>query len=290
MRARSVPAIVLALVLAGYVLAFPAFERQRAPVKKVQARGLILPPPVMKLLSLEFRTITADFLFARASQYFGGKIGQREPASAADMQWLYRNLLVITDLDPYFEDPYYFGNALFTWDAGMYNEANTLLKKATEARTWDWQFPFFLGFNKFYFQNDRNGGADYLLIASKRPGAWPGLPTLAARLYSDTGRTESAIAFLIQFWENANDPKIKKSYEVRIDALKRILFLERAVSRYRQVSGRNPVSLEVLVSSGVIREIPKDPYGGRFYLDKDGSIKTTSKLAFKPQQAPQQNK
>lgn len=242
---------------------------------------MILPPMVVKLLSLEYRSIVADFLFVRTSQYFGGKIAYNELADMSDMRWLYNNITVITDLDPYFEDPYYFGNALLTWDAGMVDQANILLQKATEARTWDWKFPFYLGFNKFYFQHDRQGGADYLIIASKRPGAWPGLPMLAARLYSSTGKTETAIAFLIQFWESANEPRIKKDYEIRIDALKRILFLERAVTRYRLKTGRLPGTLQDLIDAAVITTIPKDPYGGIFYIQKDGSIQTTSKLAFK---------
>ena len=129
MKKISVPVMILLLFITGYLLIFPSVDKVRIPAKKIQARGLILPPAVMKLLSLEFRTIIADFLFARASQYFGGKIEYHEPATVSDLQWLYSNLMVITDLDPYFEDPYYFGNAILSWDAGRYNEANNLLKK-----------------------------------------------------------------------------------------------------------------------------------------------------------------
>jgi len=250
------------------------------PLRKLQARGLILPPLVVKLLSLEYKTVVADFLFARSSQHFGGKIENREPVTAGDMGWLYRNLLVITDLDPYFEDPYYFGNALLTWDVGMYHEANALLKRGMDARTWDWQIPFFLGFNRFYFLGDPEGGADAILEASRRPGSHEFLPTLASRLYKMTGKTETAISFLIAFWESEPDARIKKKYEVRIDALKKMLVLEKAVERYRRRHGKIPTTLNSLVEAGFLREIPKDPYGGEFYLAKDGTVNTTSKLAF----------
>ena len=33
------------------------------------------------------------------------------------------------------------------------------------------------------------------------------------------------------------------------------------------------------VRVGLIKEIPKDPYGGTFYIRGDGVIETTSKLA-----------
>ncbi len=286
MKKNLIPVVILILLIAGYVLIFPSVDQSRTPMKKIQTRGMILPPVVVKLLSLEFRTVVSDFLFARASQYFGGKIEYHEPATASDLRWLYSNLIVITDLDPYFEDPYYFGNAVLTWDAGMYHEANTLLKKGTEARTWDWQLPFFLGFNKFYFLKDNKAGADYILEAAKRPGAPDFLPTLAARLYHQAQNTGIAIAFLKSFYQTEKSEQIKKLYAVRIDALEKILTIENAVAEYRKKIKRLPPNLSALVQAGIIKEVPQDPYGGTFYIDKDGSIKTTSKLAFKPRPLP----
>ena len=288
MKKISIPVVILLLFITGYLLIFPSIDKARIPAKNIQARGLILPPTVMKLLSLEFRTLIADFLFARASQYFGGKIEYHDPATGSDFRWLYSNLIVVTDLDPYFEDPYYFGNAIFTWDAGMYNEANALLKKGTEARTWDWQLPFFLGFNKFYFLKDNKAGADYILEAAKRPGSPDFLPTLAARLYHQAQNTGIAIAFLKSFYQTEKSEQIKKLYAVRIDALEKIMTLEKAVAEYRKKMKRLPPNLSALVQAGIIKEVPLDPYGGTFYIDKDGSIKTTSKLAFRPKSQPQQ--
>ncbi len=277
---KILPLAFLAVLFTIYAFFFPIAESAWKPVQNIQARGMILPPLVTRLLSLEFKSVAADFLFARASQYFGGKIERRASTDRNDMHWLYNNLIVITDLDPYFEDPYYFGNALFTWQVGMYNEANSLLKKGTEARSWDWQFPFYLGFNKFYFLHDYQGAADALLLASNRPGSFDFLPTLAARLYSQAGKTESAIVFLKVFLENERDERIRQNYEIRLDALSKILDLERAIALYKNKFGRLPQNLEVLVKSGIIISLPKDPYGGKFYLDKDGSVKTTSNLAF----------
>lgn len=271
--------VTLGLLIACFAIIFPIFEQFRNPVRQAQTRGLILPPPVVRLLTLEFRTVAADFLFVRASQYYGGRAYRRDAWTKSDYGWLYNNLLVTTELDPYFQDPYYFGNAIFTWGAGAVNEADKLLEKGTNARTWDWQLPFFLGFNKFYFLHDNKGGADDLLIAAKRPGAWDRLPMLAARLYSDAGRTANAIDFLEVFSKNENNVQMKVNYEIRIDALRRILDIEKAVDDYKRKKGKLPKDIHVLVQSGILREIPRDPYGGEFYLDKEGSVKTTSKLA-----------
>lgn len=275
------PALFFALLLMGYTAIFPSFENARKDVRLGEVKGLTLPPFVVKLLSLEYRSIAADLHFVRASQFYGGKVDSLEKATKNDWIWLYSNLWIATELDPFFEDPYYLGNALLTWDAGMYNEANKLLQKGMDAREWDWYIPFAIGFNKFYFLNENKEAADYLLKANERPGAWPYLPNLAARLYNKEGRTEAAVAFLINFWKNEKNEKMKKDYEIRIDALRKILFLEKAVAGLKDKTGALPHNLEELISKGIIKEIPKDPYGGVFYLEKDGSIKTTSELAFK---------
>jgi len=286
---RKLLVVLLALII-GYALAFPVVDRYRSDAKNAQSRGLILPPLVVKLLAMEYKTVTADFLFARASQYFGGKITRQEAATSIDMQWLYSNLIVITDLDPYFEDPYYFGNALLTWGVGMYAQANRLLEKGVRARTWDWQLPFYLGFNKFYFLNDNAGGAEFIKIAAQRPGAPSFLTTLAARLYQQGQKTEIAVAFLQGVIESERDERLKVDYAMRLDALKKILYLERASIAYRKKTGKLPKDLTVLQRDGFISSIPADPYGGMFYIDKDGSIKTTSKMANVTMQASPEKK
>lgn len=288
MKMNIITIIILLLFISVYMMSFPKIDNVRKPVSNIQARGMILPPLVNKALSLEYRSVIAEFLFLRASQYYGEKIASKERLTMSDMWWLYRNLIVITELDPYFEDPYYYGNALLTWETGMYNEANTLLRKAINTRTWDWQLPFFLGFNTFYFLKDNKAGADYLLIAAKRPGAPKFLPTLAARLYYQAQNTEIALSFLKDFYESEKNEVIRNLYAVRINALEKILMVEKAVTEYRRKTKQLPSSLDILVHSGLLKQIPRDPYGGQFYLDKDGSVKTTSKLAFQLRAEPSQ--
>ncbi len=272
--------ILLIFLMTSYALIFPSFEKARKDVKIGEVKGLNLPPHVIKFMAFEFKSIAADLHYVRASQFYGGRVDRLDKATRDDWTWLYTNLWLSTELDPYFQDPYYFGNAFLTWDAGLYVQANKLLQKGMDARTWDWTLPFFIGFNKFYFLNESKEAADYLIKAYERPGAIPYLPNLAARLYQREGRTEAALAFLINFWDNERDQKLKKVYEIRIDAFRKILSLEKAAALYKEMNGKLPEKVEELVKSGLIKEIPKDPYGGTFYIRGDGVIETTSKLAF----------
>lgn len=276
------PIIFLFLFLGAYLSIFPAFEEARKTIRMEEVKGITLPPVIVKLFSLEFRSIAADYLFIRASQFYGGRIETLSSATKEDWQWLYRNIDLVTELDPYFQDPYFMGNGFLAWDAGMIQEANLLLQKATDARYWDWMFPFYLGFNNFYFLGDNKTGAEYLHIASQRPGAYDFLTTLAARLYYMEGKTDVARAFMEKMWENESDPKRKKFYMARLNVLNKIFFLEKAVDVYESRIGMPPGDLKILVKAKIIRDIPRDPYGGSFYIDKNGSIKTTSNLAAKP--------
>ena len=282
MRSNTKPFIFFLIFLIAYISILPTFEGKRDSIRMEEVKGLTLPPTIVKLLSLEFRSIAADFLFIRASQFYGGRIETVASATKEDWQWLYRNINLVTELDPYFQDPYYMGNASLSWDAGMIKEANTLLLKATKARDWDWMFPFYLGFNNFYFLGDNKAGAKYLRIASQRPGAWDFLTTLAARLYYMEGKTAAARAFMEKMWENENDPKRKKFYLTRLDVLNKIFFLEKAVDIYESRIGIPPGNLKTLVKTKIIKAIPRDPYGGVFYIDINGTIKTSSNLASKP--------
>jgi hypothetical protein len=41
-----------------------------------------------------------------------------------------------------------------------------------------------------------------------------------------------------------------------------------------------PESVEELLRAGVLSPPPRDPYGGRFYLEPDGQVATTSKFTY----------
>ncbi len=161
----------------------------------------------------------------------------------------------------------------------MVDEAIRLLERGLEHRTGDYRMPFYLGFNYFYFKNDRVKAAEYLTLASKIPDTPPMVATLAARFSYESGQTESAILFLEEILKNLNDPVSIETVKVRIKGLRMIRILEKATEIYKERQGRLPRDLEELVTADILRMLPTDPYGGDFYLGEDGTIRTTSNLA-----------
>ena len=68
---------------------------------------------------------------------------------------------------------------------------------------------------------------------------------------------------------------------VRLKAFKIVAFLEDAVALYEKKFNHKPEGIESLVEHGILQGIPPDPYGGMFYLDAAGKVRTTSKFAHK---------
>ena len=153
-----------------------------------------------------------------------------------------------------------------------------LLDKGSSFRTWDSTLPYYNGFIHFFFYDANDKASEYLMEASRRQEDPTYLASLAARLAYKGNKTENAVIFLAQMLETTTDENLRGMYTVRLEALKRIYFLETRIVAFREKYGRTPVSLQELMSSGIAAYIPEDPYGGKFYLDKDGTIKTSSNL------------
>jgi hypothetical protein len=277
----AVPVILLCLLLPLHV----ASLRSAGDAWKALPRGdettYAVPAPILKLTTLEFDGLAANFMFLRALVFLGSTFERDNwPHSIKESEWraLHRDLAAATDLDPYFLDPYYVAQANLTWDGHLFRETNLLLEKGSRYRDWDWMLPFFAGFNHFYFLQENEQASIYLMEASRRPGASPLFASLATRLAVKGRRTENAIIFLEEMLRSEEDEGIKKGYRIRLEAMHGILALEKAVELYTVRTGQPPTNLQALLAGQIIEQIPVDPYGGSFYLDADGSVKTTSDL------------
>ena len=279
MRSLLTVILVISLAVAIDAVAISKVSRERVTLKKQEGTGLLFPASIAKIIAMEYKGLLADFIFSRSQAYFGGKLMQNERLSEDEWSWMYKSADTATDLDPYFLDPYYLGSINLAWEANKVKEANTLLAKGLRYRTWDWTIPFHLGFNYFFFLHENEKASEYLMEAARRPGGSKGYaPTLAARLAYKGRQTENSVLFLEEMLRKTDDEKTRFIYELRLNALKRILYLEKASDSYKKKFGRFPKDLNQLISMKFIKEIPQDPYGGKFYIDSDGSIKTTSDL------------
>jgi tetratricopeptide (TPR) repeat protein len=152
------------------------------------------------------------------------------------------------------------------------------LEKGAQVLTNDYRPHFFLWYNYFSYLNDPEKAGEHLQKAARIPGSPPYFSTLAARMDLYAGKIYAAVIFLEETLKETSDPAMRHFLSMRLEAMKRIGFLEYKIQDYRKRFLKNPQTLQDLVDSGVITKIPTDPYGGEFYIMENGRVYTTSKL------------
>ncbi len=95
-------------------------------------------------------------------------------------------------------------------------------------------------------------------------------------------RYVEALNFLTQqYLQSQNDTTKQELYMGRIKGLqqeKNILDLTKALEVYYQKNKTYPGDILVLINEGLIEKIPEDPYGGQYFIGKQGQIRSTSEL------------
>ena len=271
---RGILFLALAVLLAGTHAQLTRFRDARPPEVRL---GFFPPAPVIKALSADQYQFVSHVISLQCLFYFGSLV--ERSSQSVDWWKLYRAIYTSTRLDPYNMDSYYFAQAVLTWETGMIEQVNDLLKYGFAHRTWDWYLPFFISFNYAYFVKDYNKAAEYLeKVAEINPKVeW--FATLAARYYYEGGSTTLALAYLKEMISTARSEAIRTRLLTRAQAFERILDIEKAIADYEKRFQQQPKELRELVRKGLLKRIPDDPYGGTFYLDKEGKVRTTSKLA-----------
>lgn len=276
---RLLPFFCLAAALAIYFPLCQSVWVSRAQSRAETPAGYMLPSKFSRILALGNKGLLSDFLFLKTATFIGGKGNSAQSLGAADWQFVFSSLDVVTDLDPYFVDPYMLAEGLLAWDAGQPQLANQLLIKGTKYRTDDWRLPFFIGFNYFYFLKDYEAASGYIMTAAQLPGSDDYLKTLAARLAYYGGKSKTALLFLQQMLAETDDPLLKKRLAQRLTALEGAVVIEEALEKFKVQKGRTPGSLSELVAAGFLAELPVDPYGGKWGVLENGRVFSTSRFA-----------
>lgn len=268
------------LILFLLPLHYISLEKSRLTKPSVREEKIFLPEPFLKIFSGEFKGILADLLIINLSSYYGGIIMEKKEAIEKEFEYMYRVLKSASILDPYYFDIYYFTQSILAWDARMPDKAIEILKIGSEKRKHDWIIPYWIGFNYYYFLHDKKNASLFFKDASLRPGASDLVASMSIISDYEGGETEMAILFLEDMIKRTDDEHKKNKFLIRLDALKKIKYLEKALEIYKSKFGQYPDKIEKLVENKIINQIPQDPYGGKFYIDEQRMIKTTSNLRF----------
>lgn len=253
----------------------------------VQRVGVIPPPAVMRAAGADQKQLLGALNVLKVLIYYGTSLEKSEagPGISHDFAGMYPIIRAATRLDPYNMDAYYFAQAILVWDMGRIEEANRLLDYGMRYRNWDHYLPFFAGFNHAYFAKNYDKAALYYKQAGELIGSDLFI-RLASRYMYEANQTGLAIAYLKTMLAGERNEAIRRSYNLRLQALETAQRIETAYAAFVNREGRKPLSLTELINSGLLIGAVTDPYGGVFYLDAEGRARSTSKFAPLPATTP----
>jgi tetratricopeptide (TPR) repeat protein len=230
----------------------------------------------LRMASLGYRELAADFLWLQVIQVMGEK-----KLSEEEGQWLYHAVDRITTLDPKFVRAYEAGSHALCILVLMPEESNRLLEKGMRHNPQEWMLPFLLGINYFFELGDDEKAAEAMAKAARLPGAPERLVNLAAKLFVSAKSPQQAVELLAKVYEETSDENVRKMVEVRLkeSIVERDLqILEEAIRRYQLNHTHRPERLDDLLGPGLLRELPKEPFGGQYLYEPTTRVVRSSEV------------
>lgn len=281
MLTRSLTLILIILCLASALSAHVSKQRLRVATtpqfERIEEPPLYLPSAkYVKFATLGYDNFVSHIIWFNTQSYFG-----KHYKSDKDYRWLQDMCNVVTDLNPNTHHTFEFCAMMLAWSAQDPSASNSILSKAISIHPQKWLYWYLRGFNSFYFLGNKQEAKEDLIAASKLPNApVQMLSSIAARLMVSEQDTTSAITFLKSIIQNTQDETVKSALAERLKQAyltNHIQFLTSMVNRFETMHGRKPTDIEELISSGLITQLPQEPFGGHYILDKNtGHIKSSS--------------
>lgn len=219
-----------------------------------------------------FRSFLADAAWLEAIQVAGMR-RMRGP----DYDRLHGFLQTVVRCDPRFFVPYVMGGIILAESPLHRDLAIRFLEQGRIHFPGQWLLPFHIGYIRYFGLSDPTGGGQALKEAAAIPGCPPYIGLLATRMLAEGREPETALALLDAMIREEKDPGRRELFHERrahVEVERDLQILERAVASYRAREGRNPSSLEDLLAAGILGGIPREPGGGLYRLDADGTVRS----------------
>ncbi len=212
---RTVPTLLTVVLLVGMLVSAGALTAMSAQADRTPESALmidpILSPRQLGLLAGGFGPALSDLYWVRAISTAGEALD-----SPRGTVRLYQLLERVVALDPQFEPAYQYGALLLSVRAGRPDLGDKLLHAAERQFPQNWEYPFYLGFNRFYYEADFLAAADHFDRAARLPGAPDYFAALATRFRDQQHNQDVARDLLQRLIKISDDPVIKQRLERRL--------------------------------------------------------------------------
>jgi len=254
----------LVIIVASYQSVNLSEERSR-PIIGPQAEVLYLPKgDHLQLLSFGFQNVLSHALWFNTINYFGKHFRQDR-----NYPWLSHMCDLVTALNNKAAHVYEFCAAMLSWEANKPDKSIELLSRAIEANPDNWYYYYLRAFNYMYFLHDGPKAQQDYVMASTLPGAHEITVRLAQRKLADFDDPAMAITALLDMIKRAKDQNQRQALEKHLkDAYvaQHIKVLNQALLIFAERNNRPAANVAELLTSGLITNIPADPWGGEYLV------------------------
>jgi hypothetical protein len=282
-RRRTIQLLIGLLLVCFYTASYSLLLQQRNEKRQDARSGSgiwNLPPVALLALAGEFKGLMADYLTMEVGAQLGTEL-KRTPDGGFivvkkqyDWQSINRLFKASQTLDPSFAQTYIVAQGWLPWEpANMVAEAQDILKVAARNRPWDWEPIRSMGFNTYYFLKQSGEASKKFFEAAKIPNAPPFLSIIGSRLAQKGGETQTAIYIMKSMLldKDQKDPDYNTISD-RLKALEGVVILEKGISDYQHTFGSIPQSTDQLLTSGILKSLPENPYKVDYCIDNQGTI------------------
>lgn len=250
-----------------------SIDRQRASLSQERDAVLLSSGKLMKLMSLEYAPLVADFYWTRVVQFYGNKHMRGD----ANLELLWPLLDVTTTLDPNLLPAYRFGAVFLSQHApsgaGRPDLAVQLIQRGIKANPDYWRLYEDLGFVYYFDLKDYPKASEAFLDGSKNPHALIWMKAMAARIAAEGESYATSIFLWKDIYETTKDPEVKENAELHLHLLKvqeDCRQIDKLGDEYQKRFGHRPKLMNELVQAGLLRAVPVDPKGYRYVIDENG--------------------
>lgn len=230
-----------------------------------------------EIASIGFDSLASVILWLRGVQYYGAH-------RRTDRYYLLAEHIfqTVTDLDPHFINAYRFGAFVISQDMGQPAGGAELLRKGIRHNYNSWELFFDLGFLYFVDVGDENKAARYFNMAARFPDAPDVVKRFSAFAYKRAGNYALSRQLWEEIYESTTNEAMKENalYALKmLDLDETALRLNEAAAEYERRHGVPPACLQDLVEAALLRLLPEDPFGGRYFLDHGaGRVLSTTRV------------
>lgn len=252
--------LFMVILLACIIILQYYFDAEQKRVARPQP--YVWPTYVVKAADLGLDAAASDYAWLSMIQYFGG--GRNDGFEKLDDY-----IKLANDLDPKFSYPYAFGTLILPSEE-MTEEAIQIGERGIKESDPDWRIAYYLAITYHVKFNDTAKAAKYFDIASKTPGAPNSIQIIAATYGTRPDIRAETKQIWISLYETSSDEVVRKRALIYIEHYDVLDVLEQAAKIYKDRKGIYPAEISDMVTSGILRYVPEDPFGFKYYIDQEG--------------------